>query len=111
MAMQNPASMFSLYMMHTISHHSLSLDNVGFTRPVVTRLIKLLESRPVPNLSPNEQAHLTVLIQTTLEVSEQHSQKIIIKCLHDLLDRRTEKSSGCQWAALPYLNAFFLYYQ
>lgn len=56
-----------------ISHHSLSLDDVSFARPVVTRLIRLLESRPLPNLSLNEQAHLIVLIQTTLEVSEHGS--------------------------------------
>lgn len=30
--------------------------------------MKLLETSPVPGLTPNEQAHLIVLIQTTLEV-------------------------------------------
>jgi len=67
--------MFSLYIVDIISHRSLSLENVSFARPVVTRLIGLLESRPLPNLSPNEQAHLIVLIQTTLEVCEEGSQK------------------------------------
>ena len=41
---------------------------MSFCRPVVTRLITALETHPLPNLTPNEQAHLIVLIQTTLEV-------------------------------------------
>lgn len=41
---------------------------MSFCRPVVTRLITALESHSLPNLTANEQAHLIVLIQTTLEV-------------------------------------------
>jgi hypothetical protein len=44
----------------------------GFSRSLVLRLIETLELYPLPTLTPNEQAHLLVLIQTTLEVS--HSQ-------------------------------------
>ncbi|PPQ67110.1 hypothetical protein CVT25_005711 [Psilocybe cyanescens] len=44
---------------------------IDFSRPLITRLIEKLESDPLPNLSPNEQAHLVVLIQTTLEIDEQ----------------------------------------
>ncbi|KAF8349754.1 RAVE protein 1 C terminal-domain-containing protein [Amanita rubescens] len=42
-----------------------------FSRPLVTRLIDTLENRPIPHLTPNEQAHLLVLLQTTLEIEEQ----------------------------------------
>jgi len=45
-----------------------SNDDIAFTRPVISRLIQMLEIRDLPNLSPNEKAHLIVLIQTTLEV-------------------------------------------
>ncbi|KAF9479728.1 hypothetical protein BDN70DRAFT_906163 [Pholiota conissans] len=48
-----------------------SPDEIVFTRPVITRLIQTLESHQLPSLSPNEQAHLIVLIQTTLEIDEQ----------------------------------------
>ncbi|KAL0951404.1 hypothetical protein HGRIS_008099 [Hohenbuehelia grisea] len=46
-------------------------DDEGFSRPLVLRLIENLEAEPLPNLSPNEHAHLLVLIQTTLEIDEQ----------------------------------------
>jgi len=43
-------------------------DEEGFSRPLVLRLIQALEADPLPHLTPNEQAHLLVLIQTALEV-------------------------------------------
>ncbi|KAF7306783.1 WD repeat protein [Mycena indigotica] len=43
----------------------------GFHRVVVKNLIETLENKPLPHLTPNEQAHLLVLIQTTLEIDEQ----------------------------------------
>ncbi|EGO30925.1 hypothetical protein SERLADRAFT_432587 [Serpula lacrymans var. lacrymans S7.9] len=43
-----------------------------FSRPLVMSLIENLEAQPLPHLTPNEHAHLLVLIQTTLEVDEQH---------------------------------------
>ncbi|TFK36859.1 RAVE protein 1 C terminal-domain-containing protein [Crucibulum laeve] len=46
-------------------------EEEGFSRSLVARLIKTLEANPLPHLTPNEQAHLIVLIQTTLEISEQ----------------------------------------
>ncbi|KAF5385516.1 hypothetical protein D9757_005413 [Collybiopsis confluens] len=46
-------------------------DEEGFGRPLVTKLIQSLESRPLPRLTPNETASLIVLIQTTLEIDEQ----------------------------------------
>ncbi|KAF8222144.1 WD repeat-containing protein [Tricholoma matsutake] len=46
-------------------------DEAVFSRPLVTRLIEALEASPLPHLTPNEQAHLLVLIQTTLEIDEQ----------------------------------------
>jgi hypothetical protein len=45
----------------------------GFSRALVDRLIETLESNPLPHLTPNEQAHLLVLIQTTLEVTLPYS--------------------------------------
>jgi len=41
---------------------------ISFSRPVISRLITILESQTLPNLTTHEQAHLIVLIQTTLEV-------------------------------------------
>ncbi|KAF7339771.1 WD repeat protein [Mycena venus] len=46
-------------------------EDDGFSRALVNRLIQTLESDPLPHLTPNEQAHLLVLIQTTLEIDEQ----------------------------------------
>ncbi|KAJ7786153.1 RAVE protein 1 C terminal-domain-containing protein [Mycena metata] len=46
-------------------------EEEGFSRGVVNRLIETLEHNPLPHLTPNEQAHLLVLIQTTLEIDEQ----------------------------------------
>ena len=54
-----------------------SNDDIAFTRPVISRLIQMLEIRDLPNLSPNEKAHLIVLIQTTLEV--RFSWQVILK--------------------------------
>jgi hypothetical protein len=44
-------------------------EDDGFSRALVNRLIQTLENDPLPHLTPNEQAHLLVLIQTTLEVT------------------------------------------
>ncbi|KAF9029279.1 WD repeat-containing protein [Hymenopellis radicata] len=46
-------------------------DEPAFSRASVTKLIEELEENPLPHLTPNEQAHLLVLIQTTLEIDEQ----------------------------------------
>ncbi|KAK2461643.1 hypothetical protein APHAL10511_006106 [Amanita phalloides] len=42
-----------------------------FSRQLVQRLIDTLENLPLPHLTPNEQAHLLVLLQTTVEIEEQ----------------------------------------
>ncbi|KIK91309.1 hypothetical protein PAXRUDRAFT_34992 [Paxillus rubicundulus Ve08.2h10] len=49
---------------------SESVDDEGFSRSLVESLVKQLEARPLPHLTPNEHAHLIVLIQTTLETDE-----------------------------------------
>ncbi|KII93785.1 hypothetical protein PLICRDRAFT_101217 [Plicaturopsis crispa FD-325 SS-3] len=46
-------------------------DENVFSRGLVLRLIEELEAQPLPHLTPNEHAHLLVLIQTTLEIDEQ----------------------------------------
>ncbi|KIY70161.1 hypothetical protein CYLTODRAFT_348194 [Cylindrobasidium torrendii FP15055 ss-10] len=46
-------------------------DEPAFSRTVVTKLIEALEEVPLQHLTPNEHAHLLVLIQTTLEIDEQ----------------------------------------
>ncbi|KAF7436647.1 regulator of (H+)-ATPase in vacuolar membrane [Pleurotus ostreatus] len=43
----------------------------GFSRPLVLQLLESLENNPLPHLTANENAHLLVLIQVTLEVDEQ----------------------------------------
>jgi hypothetical protein len=47
----------------------ISPTEEGFSRTLVLGLIEALELDPLSDLTPNEQAHLLVLIQTTLEVS------------------------------------------
>ncbi|KAJ7783622.1 RAVE protein 1 C terminal-domain-containing protein [Mycena maculata] len=46
-------------------------EEEGFSRGLVNHLIETLEGSPLPHFTPNEQAHLLVLIQTTLEIDEQ----------------------------------------
>ncbi|KIM47847.1 hypothetical protein M413DRAFT_417307 [Hebeloma cylindrosporum] len=46
-------------------------NEIIFSRPLVTRLIECLELHQLPDLSPNEQAHLIMLIQATLDIDEQ----------------------------------------
>lgn len=68
----------------------ISPKAIDFSRPVVTRLIEDLESNPLPNLSPNEQAHLIVLIQATLEVCHFNFKDFVInKSQFDGIDSRT----------------------
>ncbi|KAG6832276.1 hypothetical protein H0H92_003509 [Tricholoma furcatifolium] len=43
----------------------------SFNRSLALGLIEALETYPLPHLSPNEQAHLITLVQTTLEIDEQ----------------------------------------
>lgn len=43
-------------------------DDQGFSRPLIERLVGSLEACPLPHLTPNEHAHLLVLIQAMLEV-------------------------------------------
>ena len=40
----------------------------GFSRSLIERLVGRLEAFPLPHLTPNEHAHLLVLIQAMLEV-------------------------------------------
>jgi len=44
-------------------------DDEAFSRPLIAKLTEALELRPLPHLTANENEHLLVLIQTTLEVS------------------------------------------
>lgn len=46
-------------------------EDHGFSRPLVESLMERLEAQPLPHLTPNEYAHLIVLIQTALEIDEQ----------------------------------------
>jgi hypothetical protein len=43
-------------------------DDPGFSRSLIERLVGRLEALPLPHLTPNEHAHLLVLIQAMLEV-------------------------------------------
>jgi hypothetical protein len=47
--------------------HSRS-DDQCFSRSLIERLLGRLEAFPLPQLTPNEHAHLLVLIQAMLEV-------------------------------------------
>ena len=40
----------------------------GFSRSLIESLVGRLEASPLPHLTPNEHAHLLVLIQAMLEV-------------------------------------------
>jgi len=57
-----PTSLISLLI------HSRSDEDEGFSRSMIERLLSRLEAVPLPHLSPNEHAHLLVLIQAMLEV-------------------------------------------
>ncbi|KIO08400.1 hypothetical protein M404DRAFT_997326 [Pisolithus tinctorius Marx 270] len=46
-------------------------EDQRFSRALVESLIERLETHPLSHLTPNEHAHLIVLIQTTLEIDEQ----------------------------------------
>ncbi|KAG9128028.1 regulator of (H+)-ATPase in vacuolar membrane [Ceratobasidium sp. 392] len=46
-------------------------DPNSFSRKLVERLLRKLDERRLPHLSETEQAHLIVMIQTTLEIDEQ----------------------------------------
>ncbi|KAF9244559.1 RAVE protein 1 C terminal-domain-containing protein [Melanogaster broomeanus] len=46
-------------------------DDEAFSRSFVESLIERLEAQPLPHLTPNEHAHLIVLVQTVLEIDEQ----------------------------------------
>ncbi|KAH9969083.1 WD repeat-containing protein [Russula dissimulans] len=46
------------------------LDDQGFSRSLIERLLSHLEAVPLPYLTPNEHAHLLVLIQAMLEVDD-----------------------------------------
>ncbi|KAJ3560471.1 hypothetical protein NP233_g10818 [Leucocoprinus birnbaumii] len=48
-----------------------SEEEQGFSRSLVEDLLEALETNPLPHLTPNEHAHLLVLIQATLEIDEQ----------------------------------------
>lgn len=48
-------------------HNRLDEDQ-EFSRSMIERLLSRLEAVPLPHLSPNEHAHLLVLIQAMLEV-------------------------------------------
>jgi hypothetical protein len=51
-----------------LMHSRLDDDGQGFSRSLIERLLSRLETVPLPHLSPNEHAHLLVLIQAMLEV-------------------------------------------
>lgn len=57
-----PTSLISLLI------HSRSDEDEDFSRSMIERLLSRLEAVPLPHLSPNEHAHLLVLIQAMLEV-------------------------------------------
>lgn len=52
------------------SHVNIEHSTDGqFSRNFVEKLLSQLEDKPVPHMTPNELAHLTSLIETTLEVT------------------------------------------
>ncbi|KAF8756045.1 RAVE protein 1 C terminal [Rhizoctonia solani] len=59
----------SVYEFNTINFAS-SDDPHSFSRRLVERLLQKLEQQRLPHLSETEQAHLIVMIQTTLEIDE-----------------------------------------
>lgn len=83
-------------------------EKEGFSRPLVTRLIEALETNPLPRLTVNEQAHLSVLIQTTLEIDEQRRaldsnglRYLISMRSFYILNRRVSSSSPPTAGSIP----------
>ncbi|KAK7064348.1 WD repeat protein [Favolaschia claudopus] len=64
-------------------------EEEGFGRPLVTSLIQTLESDPLPHLTPNEQAHLLVLIQATLEEIDEQRRALDSNGLRYLISMRS----------------------
>lgn len=52
------------------THSRYRSEEDGFSRSLVVKLLEELETAPLAHLTPNEHAHLLVLIQTTLEVRD-----------------------------------------
>ncbi|KAG0704335.1 RAVE protein 1 C terminal-domain-containing protein [Suillus ampliporus] len=70
------------------------LDETVFSRHMVETLIEQLETRPLPHLTPNEHAHLLVLIQTTLEVSERIGRALDANGLRYMISMRSSPRSN-----------------
>ncbi|KAG2154690.1 RAVE protein 1 C terminal-domain-containing protein [Suillus clintonianus] len=66
---KKPSKRYNL--LFSAPQENLLQDEIVFSRHMVETLIEQLEARPLPHLTPNEHAHLLVLIQTTLEIEEQ----------------------------------------
>jgi len=67
----NPLSQQQYSLLFSTPEGENASDEDGFSRTLVMELLDQLESEPLPHLTPNEHAHLLVLIQTTLEIDEQ----------------------------------------
>ncbi|KZT31117.1 hypothetical protein SISSUDRAFT_1068078 [Sistotremastrum suecicum HHB10207 ss-3] len=50
-------------------HEDSSDDGTSFSQPVITRLLEFLEKNPMAALTQLDNVHLSILIQTTLEVA------------------------------------------
>lgn len=66
-AQKMPTSELRMYCKRFPLIHNRPGDQ-GFSRSLIERLVGRLEAFPLPHLTPNEYAHLLVLIQAMLEV-------------------------------------------
>lgn len=87
-------------------------EEQGFSRSLVENLLEALETNPLPHLTPNEDAHLLVLIQATLEVSLSLPNTISSNSQISFnSDRGTTPRDRRQRSPLSHLYAFLLHSQ
>lgn len=89
----------------------LRSDDDAFSRALVMKLIDELETEPLPHLTPNEHAHLLVLIQTTLEVCPGYNYSLPLYTHSMFLDRRTTTFTRCKWPTIRHIHALILHSQ
>lgn len=78
-----------------------------FSRSLVECLVEELESEPLEHLTPNEHAHLSVLVQTRLEVRHFSPEyQVPFLCT---IDRRTKKITRLKWSSVSNIHEILLH--
>lgn len=85
-------------MLPPLTSHFLRSNHEDFSRELVERVVSRLESHAIPQMTPNEQAQLIVLIQTTLDVSDRpHTRSQSTKLAQVDEQRRSLDANGLRY--------------